>query len=178
MPDAACPVCDAHPELLRQQGEHESFRCVRCGGFWVPAVTLAALTRRADEFRLPPDQADAVLRRPAAPGPARYRPCPVCRELMNRNNYARVSGVVVDECRAHGTWFDCDELNRVLDFVRAGGLDRSRAREWDELRERERRARRAGPTPERREWYDPASPAGTWDWELDAAVTLVRDSLD
>ena len=41
---------------------------------------------------------------------------------MNRRNFGRTSGVIVDCCGAHGTWFDADELERVGKFVAAGGL--------------------------------------------------------
>jgi Zn-finger nucleic acid-binding protein len=47
---------------------------------------------------------------------------------MNRKNFAEVSGVIVDVCKKHGTWFDLGELPRVLAFVAAGGLERSRHR--------------------------------------------------
>jgi hypothetical protein len=48
---------------------------------------------------------------------------------MNRINFAHTSGVIVDVCTSHGTWFDADELRRVLEFITAGGLEAARARE-------------------------------------------------
>jgi hypothetical protein len=48
---------------------------------------------------------------------------------MNRLNFAHTSGVIVDVCTRHGTWFDADELRRVLEFITAGGLEAARARE-------------------------------------------------
>jgi hypothetical protein len=48
---------------------------------------------------------------------------------MNRVNFAHASGVIVDVCTNHGTWFDADELRRVLDFISAGGLESARQRE-------------------------------------------------
>jgi hypothetical protein len=41
---------------------------------------------------------------------------------MNRKNFGAHSGIIVDVCREHGTWFDGDELAAALEFVRAGGL--------------------------------------------------------
>ena len=32
------------------------------------------------------------------------------------------SGVTIDRCKPHGVWFDADELPRILDWVRHGGL--------------------------------------------------------
>ena len=47
---------------------------------------------------------------------------------MNRVNLARCSGVIVDICRAHGTWFDREELSRIVEFYTrwAGSLARER----------------------------------------------------
>jgi Zn-finger nucleic acid-binding protein len=58
-----------------------------------------------------------------------YAPCPVCKNLMNRVNFAHSSGVIVDVCTRHGTWFDQDELREVLEFISGGGLEAARARE-------------------------------------------------
>jgi Zn-finger nucleic acid-binding protein len=69
----------------------------------------------------------------------RYVPCPVCNSLMNRVQFAHCSRVIVDVCKVHGTWFDRDELRRIVEFIRAGGLATARARQLDELEERRRR---------------------------------------
>ena len=47
---------------------------------------------------------------------------------MTPRNFAGCSGVIVDECRSHGVWFDAGELARIMQFIREGGLDRARAR--------------------------------------------------
>jgi len=52
---------------------------------------------------------------------------------MNRINFARCSGVVVDVCKGHGTWFDRDELHEIVEFIRSGGLDVSRQKEKREI---------------------------------------------
>ncbi|MFN2532153.1 MAG: zf-TFIIB domain-containing protein [Pyrinomonadaceae bacterium] len=75
----------------------------------------------------------------AAEARVSYIPCPECSQLMNRVNFARCSGVVVDICKKHGIWFDCDELSRIIEFIRDGGLDASRAKEKAELAEERRR---------------------------------------
>ncbi len=51
---------------------------------------------------------------------------------MNRVNFARVSGVILDICKADGVWFDREELRRIVEFIRAGGLETSREREREE----------------------------------------------
>jgi hypothetical protein len=52
---------------------------------------------------------------------------------MNRVNFAKCSGVIVDACRAHGTWFDENELRRIVEFIRSGGMDLARQKEKIEL---------------------------------------------
>jgi len=60
---------------------------------------------------------------------------------MHRVNFANCSGVIVDICKQHGTWFDRDELARIIEFLRSGGMERSRERQIAEATERERRLR-------------------------------------
>lgn len=48
---------------------------------------------------------------------------------MNRMNFARCSGVIVDVCKNHGTWFDREELSRIIQFIRGGGMNAARAKE-------------------------------------------------
>ena len=95
---------------------------------------------------------------------------------MNRKNFADTSGVIVDVCKAHGLWFDRDELGRIIQFVTKGGLDESRRRELERLTHnlKERRAEIAGlgsggmmlEVPRR---YDV-------EW-LDGVIRLIRDFL-
>jgi Zn-finger nucleic acid-binding protein len=36
---------------------------------------------------------------------------------MQRRNFQRSSGIIVDVCRRHGTWLDADELERIAGFL-------------------------------------------------------------
>ena len=55
---------------------------------------------------------------------------------MNRKNFANTSGVIIDTCRAHGVWFDRDELGRIVQFVMRGGLETARRQELERLEQR------------------------------------------
>jgi Zn-finger nucleic acid-binding protein len=113
--------------------------CKDCDGLWVDVASFEQIC--ADR-----EQQSAVLgaahfaaeHRAVAESRVRYVPCPECGQLMNRVNFARCSGVVVDVCKGHGTWFDRDELAEIVEFIRAGGLDHARAREKAELEETRR----------------------------------------
>jgi Zn-finger nucleic acid-binding protein/ribosomal protein L40E len=119
-----CPACE---ETLVAQRVREVWvlSCSWCDGLWVPAASFDALVRRVR----PP--ADAPIRGLGSPaglqagfdGAVVYRRCPDCRQRMVRKNYGRTSGVIVDWCGQHGTWFDADELGRVASFVAGGQLD-------------------------------------------------------
>lgn len=55
-------------------------------------------------------------------GQRMYVKCPRCRSVMNRRLFATGTGVIVDVCRAHGTFFDRGELPAILELVHAGGF--------------------------------------------------------
>lgn len=103
------------------------FECRRCAGMWLDREVFNALVERAKRGRagvLPPPvppPGEAAGRRGDAGTGWSYRPCAVCGKLMNRTNYARRSGVILDVCGDHGLWFDHDELRRVLGYVGGGG---------------------------------------------------------
>jgi len=119
---------------LREVPLHE---CGKCYGLWLDTASFEHVCRNAEQKAAALGSAQSVG--PAALAPVRYVRCPQCNELMHRLNFARCSGVIVDVCRAHGTWFDANELHRIVHFIRAGGLDRSRAKEKLELAEERRR---------------------------------------
>lgn len=111
--------------------------CDRCAGLWVEVAAFEKIC--ADR-----EQQSAVLGAPSqAPGhqvdpgsepnKIRYIPCPQCGQLMNRINFVRCSGVIVDICKGHGTWFDRDELSGIVQFIRGGGLEQSRQKEKNEI---------------------------------------------
>jgi Zn-finger nucleic acid-binding protein len=114
--------------------------CERCLGLWLDVSSFEKVC--ADR-----EQQSAVLGVASiAPthvvretSKVNYVPCPQCSQLMNRINFARCSGVIVDFCKGHGTWFDRDELSRIVAFIRQGGLEASRARDKAEIREERRR---------------------------------------
>jgi Zn-finger nucleic acid-binding protein len=50
-----------------------------------------------------------------------YRKCPVCSKMMNRVNFGKRSGVVIDRCRDHGIFLDATELRQLMEWKKAGG---------------------------------------------------------
>lgn len=132
-----CPSCRV-PMLhgtLRDIPLHE---CGKCYGLWLGTAAFEQVCRNAEQQAAALGSARPISG-PSAIGPVRYVRCPQCNDLMHRLNFARCSGVIVDVCRKHGTWFDANELHRIVQFIRAGGLDRCREREKAELSAERRR---------------------------------------
>ncbi len=137
--DLACPSCKSVMLTKTHLGDVEVDQCSHCGGVWLRQDLFDQVSAEK-EVR---GRALGVLPIASGPqaigtGPVRYRPCPVCKRMMNRYNYARISGVIIDGCKNDGLWFDKDELRQVLEFIQGGGLDKSHAREVARLDEEQR----------------------------------------
>jgi Zn-finger nucleic acid-binding protein len=100
--------------------------CSSCTGIWVGAETFRQMVEAAGREAQHCDHRDPqpVPKSCTLEGakPHGYLPCPVCRELMVRQNFGHGSGVIVDVCKPHGIWFDAEKLTCILDWVRSGGL--------------------------------------------------------
>jgi Zn-finger nucleic acid-binding protein len=154
-----CPCCtDSKALVARLVGDVLLDECSACHGVWLDAAAVDRIVRERQESSL------STLRQMTPPSPAltgdgprylgappastsaapqqrsMYIACPDCGQMMNRVNFARQSGIILDVCRAHGTWFDSSELERVVEFVMKGGVEASQRREVEELREQARRA--------------------------------------
>ncbi len=132
-----CPRCLVDMKSITL-GSIAMRECEQCLGLWVEVAAFEKICADREEQ-------SAVLGT-ASPSPSpshqapsadmekiRYVPCPQCSQLMNRINFARCSGVIVDICKGHGTWFDPDELSGIVQFIRSGGLEVSRQKEKHEL---------------------------------------------
>lgn len=51
--------------------------------------------------------------------------CVHCGSLMGRQNFRKISGVLIDICGDHGVWLDAGELEQIRSFIANGGLDKS-----------------------------------------------------
>ncbi len=176
----SCPRCKVEMESVLI-GKTKLEECPRCEGIWADAESLRRIC--ADT-----EQQAAVLGLPMSQqagetdvaAPVHYIPCPICHDLMNRVNFAHCSNVIINVCGRHGTWFDKEQLRRIVEFIRAGGLEKSRARELEELKEAEQRARAAAPIGA---WTAPVEPMPDTSvhWHnaaLSALASVVTSLLD
>jgi Zn-finger nucleic acid-binding protein len=130
-----CPRCKTEMSSITIGGEAMR-ECEHCGGLWLEVAAFERICTNREEqsavlggAALSPSQlhANSITEK------VRYVPCPQCGQLMNRINFARCSGVIVDVCKGHGTWFDASELRAIVEFIRAGGLELSRQKEKREI---------------------------------------------
>ena len=101
--------------------------CPKCNGLWVPGDHFDLLVSRAIEAHrnASPEQRLTLKPRVVGANPASqrvsYRQCPECQGYMQRRNYQRSSGVIIDRCKEHGSWLDADELEQIAGFILSGG---------------------------------------------------------
>src|SRR5436190_23032618 len=133
-----CPGCRERLATV-QVGDVELLECTGCDGLWIGAAEFERICANLEAQaavleRWRPSATDAE-RRP----PIHYRPCLLCGKMMNRMNFGRLSGTIIDLCKGHGTFLDAGELHAIVTFIQAGGLDRARQREKDDLEEERHR---------------------------------------
>jgi Zn-finger nucleic acid-binding protein len=147
-----CPRCKDESLRVEVVGGCPLDRCERCEGMWLDRETLEKIYKEREQNaaikhitapRLkavskdkPVSAASRSKNKAATQG---YIRCPMCNAVMDRQNFGRYSGVVVDICRKHGTWFDADELNRIMLFISDGGLQKSALKEQRALEDEVRR---------------------------------------
>lgn len=137
--EVPCPRCRDIMQPLRL-GAVVLSECGQCGGLWLDPETLRRLCNNREQY-------ESVVGVLAVHTPSsrtagdtvKYIPCPSCGKLMNRMNFARSSGVIMDVCKTDGVWLDRGELQRVLGFIERGGLAAQREREKEQLAEEQRR---------------------------------------
>ena len=134
--DENCPRCHVALQSI-QLAKVTVSQCNHCGGFWADCKTFDTICSdteaqtAASGLNLPPR---------VTPDPhVHYLACPQCKSLMGRINYFGHSGIVLNVCRGHGFWLDRDQLGQIIQFIRSGGIDRSREIEKEKLEDARRR---------------------------------------
>jgi len=139
-----CPACGGGMHWIRV-GEVDLLECAECDGTWIETAAFERLCTQREQqaviVQASPASRPSGASPPAAPDRVRYRPCPKCGKMMNRQNFGRLSGTIVDTCSGHGTFLDRGELHRVVRFILDGGFERMRRAELLRLQEEQRRLR-------------------------------------
>ena len=135
-----CPRCVVKMRR-RVVGDHHPLECPICCGLFVEATDLNTMI--SEQEKKVAASEGLVGERPVKAELDRhdvvYVKCPVCDKIMNRLNYGRLSGVIIDYCRDHGYWLDEGELEKIAKWVATGGLVKKRQREIDDLKNQKAR---------------------------------------
>jgi len=141
LPTLKCPRCRVEMQSL-VIGATQVRECAQCEGLWVDVASFEKICADREQQAAVLGTASLTeVHAVSAANKVSYVPCPQCAQLMNRVNFAKCSGVIVDVCKGHGTWFDREELSQIVEFVRGGGLETSRAREKAEIETARRQLR-------------------------------------
>jgi Zn-finger nucleic acid-binding protein len=132
-----CPRCKRELEVM-SLGDQTLLTCPDCLGLWLDVHTFENICAQREQHARVLGEARLTTTPSVSPAKVSYVPCPECHQLMNRANFAKCSGVIIDLCTQHGIWFDRDELSCIIDFIRDGGLDFARKREKTRLDEQQR----------------------------------------
>jgi Zn-finger nucleic acid-binding protein len=124
-----------------QIGDTGLMECEKCHAMWVDTATFEHICGDRDTQTAVLGQYGSPPPASAAAAEVRYRRCVACGTMMNRLNFSRVSGTVIDVCKGHGVFLDAGELHQVVVFLQSGGLDRARQQQIEDLKEEEERLR-------------------------------------
>ena len=164
-----CPRCKAALKNVTVGTTH-LLECGACEGIWLDTETLQRICAERETQTALMNMPGHPEEHAALEKHISYIPCPVCHQLMNRVNFAHCSAVIVNVCKQHGTWFDKDELRRTVEFIRAGGLEKARARELEEIKDERRKleaSNRQGTL------LDPGMMAGSRESTLSVSATAI-----
>ena len=121
-----CPRCKVSLEVKRKD-DIEIDCCPQCSGLWLDRGEFDILTAESNVYR--EEKLTREYSRPPLSEDTTYIPCARCGKLMVKKNYARISGVITDECGRHGVWLDSGEIEKIRQFILAGGIDKVQFRE-------------------------------------------------
>ena len=116
-----CPRCGVLLEIHTSKDGGDYHFCPQCGGMWLDREAFDQATKESDVYKKE-DTQSRYFRGPVK-DPVKYIPCVRCGKLMNRRNFARISGVILDECHSHGVWLDNGKLEKIRLFIVDGGLE-------------------------------------------------------
>ena len=125
-----CPRCHVSFEPQTRGGENYSL-CPRCGGIWLDSDEFHQATKESDVYKYE-DTHKRYFHGPMI-DPVEYLPCVRCGKLMNRKNFAHISGIIIEECSSHGVWLDAGKLEKIRLFIVDGGLERAQDKRIESL---------------------------------------------
>ncbi len=149
-----CPTCNITLQTidLQMDGKFLVERCHRCHGLFFDLNELQTLIDMTikHSYEIDYKRLHENAQKPLSRDKIVYKKCPVCSKFMQRRNYEKSSGIIIDVCAKHGIWLDAGELKQIYEWVKAGGVHRSK----EQISEREKREARYQKERSQRIRYD------------------------
>ena len=124
-----CPACRADMRAVTI-GQTAMYECSSCAGEWIETSAFTQLCtsreQRGAAIAFAGVTSGTPVARSVAGATVRYLSCPACAKIMNRQNFGRRSGVVIDVCKGHGVWLEPGELRAALAFIDSGEFEKAR----------------------------------------------------
>ena len=124
-----CPKCRKFLVIGYDRDVEVDF-CEGCNGIWVDYIHEKQLLNiKPEVFSIDELKRLRKLYKPLEQvHKSGYVPCPICQQLMQRKNWGSYSGVIVDKCGEHGTWYDQGELEKIREYIALGGIEYEKLR--------------------------------------------------
>lgn len=130
-----CPRCSVDLAVAHVRNIEIDI-CPQCFGLWLDPVEFNFLTSERDVYT---DESipHYYEKHPISVTHDHYMyiRCPKCHDIMNRKNFKKISGVIIDECADHGVWLDEGELEQIRCFVANTDIDAELSKRIDLNRE-------------------------------------------
>jgi len=124
--DRMCPHCKKNMQTIKldlKEAIHIE-RCDSCFGLFFDPGEIESLLESSvsNVFDINLEHIDNInLDRFQSKQKVKYIKCPVCQKFMRRVNFGHRSGVIIDQCMAHGIWLDSGEITHLMEWKKAGG---------------------------------------------------------
>jgi len=120
-----CPDCNTALHSI-DVGKNARFmveKCPTCYGLFFDNFELERLLEASvkHHYWIDYQKVHALLQSPRHKDKVSYRRCPICFELMRRQNYMEHSGVIMDVCHKDGIWLDAGEFKQIQEWMQLGG---------------------------------------------------------
>ncbi|MEE9395358.1 MAG: zf-TFIIB domain-containing protein [Planctomycetota bacterium] len=123
--DRACPRCEG--ELQTRVLNNESIvECSACTGVWIVPGIFDRICEDVQRNPIANVNKKTSGLTELERHEFRYLDCLTCSDKMVPKNFGGISGIMIDVCREHGIWLDAKELEAIVEFLRQGGLQKSR----------------------------------------------------
>lgn len=137
-----CPRCSASLEAQILDGVELDI-CMDCGGAWYDREELEQrLTQASSESE---DSEDGDSKPDWQRSDQIYLSCPKCSKPMNRMNFGRGSGIIIDMCGPHGLFLDSGEFEAISAYQGSGDaeIDRKLHQRRQDVRDAQQKRDRA-----------------------------------